>query len=205
MLDKFAEKNNFKLTEENGFDELGRPVRDLYYMNLCFNVNIRSIDKSSKCGCVAVHEDGAILSTGYNNPIRGADDKDVPQTRPEKYDWMEHSERNVIYNASRHGIELNNCTFYITGFPCIDCLRAMIQSGAKKIVYGPNVTVMMDDKDRIALYEKMLKGQTIVIKRFKYDNGLYSLNPFSEFVIDEKKKQGIAGCNFQWNVYPFTK
>ena len=121
MLDKFAEKNNFKLTEENGFDELGRPYFDLYYMNLCFGVNLRSIDKSSKCGCIATHQDGALLSSGYNNPIRGAEDKNTPDMRPSKYDHMEHSERNAIYNSARHGIELNNSIFYIlpdieTGF-----------------------------------------------------------------------------------------
>lgn len=199
MLDKYAEKMGFELTEENGFDKVKRvPCRDLYFMNLCFSINLRSIDKSTKCGCLISHDDGALLSSGYNSPIRGADDNNIPDKRPDKYDYMEHSERNAIYNAARHGIEIYNSIFYITGFPCIRCLRAMIQSGAKTIIYGPLQAAQLGN-DIFGRYSDILKKQVVVIKRFKYDEGLYFLNPIAKYMIDLKKEAGIPDITYQWN------
>ena len=198
MLDKLAKEKGFKLTEENGFDDLGRPCRDLYFMNLCFGVNLRSIDKSSKCGCMFVAEDGAMLTSGYNSPVRGSDDANIPDTRPDKYLFMEHSERNAIYNSAKHGIKLDGGTVYVTGFMCFDCLRGMIQVGTKRIVYGPLQVKMPEIRER-DLYKHLLAEQSIIIERFEYDDGLYFLNPMAKFMVDIKKEQGIEDVNFQWN------
>ena len=56
------------------------------------------------------------------------------QERPEKYYWMEHAERNAIYNATLNGISLKNCVMYTNGIPCMDCARAIIQSGIKEVI-----------------------------------------------------------------------
>jgi len=202
MIEQYAKEKGFELTGNNGFDSLLRPNIDLYYMNLCFGVNLRSLDKSSKCGCIACSEDGAFLTSGYNSPLRGSDDKNIPHTRPEKYDYMEHSERNAIYNAARHGTQIIGSTFYITGFPCIPCLRGMCQSGAKKIVYGPMQAAMLKD-DIFDRYADILKGQEVIINRFKYDKGLYFLNPMAKFIVDLKTKQGIKDINFEYEYCAF--
>ena len=52
---------------------------------------------------------------------------------------MEHAERNAIYNAARIGISLKKSIFYVTGPPCPDCLRGIIQVGATEIIYGDRV------------------------------------------------------------------
>lgn len=185
------------MIDEFGYDELGRLKKEIAFMEICFVLSKMSMDNSSKCGCLAVHEDGALLSGGYNNPIRGSDDKNVPiDVRPDKYYFMEHSERNAVYNASRHGIKLNGCIFYVTGFPCIDCLRAMLQAGAKKIIYGPNQTKMSLSME---IYAKVLKDQPVVIERFKYDNELYIQQPKVEEEIKRKLNEGIKDINFEWN------
>ena len=198
MFKEIAEKKGFILSKENGFDELQRPCKDLYFMNLCFNISFRSIDRSSKCACVVVHKDGAILSSGYNNPIRGSNDKNIPHTRPVKYSYMEHGERNAIYNSARHGINISDSVFYITGFPCVECLRGMIQSGAIKIIYGPYVAKMCES-DEFSLFEKILEKQPIIIERFKYDEGLFFLNPIAKIMVEKKKEQNIKDIDFEWN------
>lgn len=186
------------MINKDGYDELGRPCKDLNFMDLCFTINKRSIDSSSKHGCIVVHEDGTLLSAGYNNPIRGSNDSTVPMTRPDKYDYMEHSERNSIYNKCRHGgSPLIGSTFYITGFPCVDCLRAIIQVGAQMIIYGPLQSYDISD---FSLYEKILNKQTIKIKRFQYDESLFKENLFAKKLIDIKKEQGIHDVNFQFNI-----
>ena len=46
--------------------------------------------------------DNEIRSTGYNSFPKGLnDDLQERQERPEKYYWIEHAERNALYNAPR--------------------------------------------------------------------------------------------------------
>ncbi len=91
----------------------------------------RSKDQSSRVGCVIVDSLNRIVSVGYNGPPRGVNDDMVPQTRPEKYYWFEHAERNAIYQA-RGGVE--GCTLYVGCMPCADCARAIIQAGVRKVI-----------------------------------------------------------------------
>src|ERR1035437_2355954 len=99
---------------------------DQLFMTMCFIIAQKSKDESTKCGCVATTSDHIFLVGGFNGPPRGFPDEQAPQTRPAKYFYYEHSERNCIYSAARNGIVLKDATFYITGPPCSDCLRAMI-------------------------------------------------------------------------------
>lgn len=94
-----------------------------------------SKDPSTKVGAVIIGASNEVLSTGYNGQCRGADDG-VPERleRPEKYFHFEHAERNAIYNAARNGIKLEGSTIYCTLLPCMDCARAIVQSGIKKVV-----------------------------------------------------------------------
>jgi dCMP deaminase len=76
-----------------------------------------------------------IRSTGYNSLPRGIRD-DVPERleRPTKYLWMEHAERNAIYNAARCGTPLEGCTLYVEIMPCMDCARAIVQAGIREVI-----------------------------------------------------------------------
>jgi len=76
-----------------------------------------------------------IRTTGYNSLPRGIRD-DVPERleRPTKYLWMEHAERNAIYNAARCGTPLEGCTLYVDIMPCMDCGRALVQAGIREVV-----------------------------------------------------------------------
>jgi dCMP deaminase len=48
--------------------------------------------------------------------------------------WIEHSERNAIYNAARVGVSLKGCTLYTNGLPCAECARAVNQVGIDRII-----------------------------------------------------------------------
>ena len=97
-----------------------------------------SSDDSTKCGCVIVSSDNSILATGYNGLPRRAEYTPERIQRPLKYMWFEHSERNAIYNAARHGIALLGCRAYVTGPPCVDCARALVQAGINEVVIPAN-------------------------------------------------------------------
>lgn len=114
-----------------------------------------SKDPGTKCGAVIVGEDNEVLATGFNGFPRGvAETKPVVVEstndtwveewlnerwdRPEKYEWVEHAERNAVYNAARNGVRLAGSTMYLNYAVecCSDCARAIIQAGIRKVV-GP--------------------------------------------------------------------
>ena len=59
--------------------------------------------------------------------------------RPQKYDWVEHAERNAIYNAARMGTPMKGCRAYLNWepHPCLDCTKAFIQAGIIEVI-GPS-------------------------------------------------------------------
>ncbi len=108
---------------------------DQYFLTMAYLAAMRSKDQSTHCGSVIVDEMNNVVATGYNSFVRGIDD-DVParQERPGKYMWFEHGERNAVYSAAMRGCTLKGCKIYVTGVPCADCARAIIQSGIKEVI-----------------------------------------------------------------------
>jgi dCMP deaminase len=51
-----------------------------------------------------------------------------------RFVWMEHAERNAILEAARRGVATEAATLATTFFPCIDCARAIVQSGIAHLV-----------------------------------------------------------------------
>jgi dCMP deaminase len=119
-----------------------------YFLNIAEQVKLKSKDESTQIGAVIVGNDKEVLSTGYNSFPRGLDDSvKERQERPEKYFWMEHAERNAIYNAARIGVSLKNSTIYLTsGLPCMDCARGIVNSGIKTVYCKEVCTTKNRDK-----------------------------------------------------------
>lgn len=111
------------------------PSWDQYFMSLTYLTAMKSKDRSTKVGAVIVGPDNEVRSTGYNSPCRGIDDtrEDIHE-RPLKYSFFEHGERNAIYNAARIGVSCKGARIYVTWCPCVDCARAIIQSGITEVV-----------------------------------------------------------------------
>ena len=102
-------------------------------INLAKQKALNSPDPTTKVGCV--------IYTKNRETIHGCNDfpsgiKNLPERleRPAKYNWIEHAERNAIYNAVKNGISLDKSTMFLNWYPCIDCARAIIQSGISVLV-----------------------------------------------------------------------
>lgn len=110
--------------------------RKKYFELASFFANTFSKDTSTKVGAIFVAPNTLqILSTGYNGMPRGFDETlKARWERPAKYLYVEHAERNAIYNACRNGTSLDGSIVFVTMFPCSDCMRGLIQSGVKTIV-----------------------------------------------------------------------
>ena len=110
---------------------------DSRWMALAQLVATWSKDRGRKVGAVIVGPDNEVRSTGFNGIPRGVDD-DVEERHDaasgEKYLWVSHAERNAIYNAALLGVSTKGCTIYVPWYPCIECAKAIVQSGIGRIV-----------------------------------------------------------------------
>lgn len=105
------------------------------YLEMARSVAKNSKDEETQVGAILISENGSVVATGYNGFLRGAKDSILPKTRPHKHLFMQHAERNLLYNCLYEGISSKNSTVICTLSPCMDCLRALFQSGVKKVIY----------------------------------------------------------------------
>lgn len=114
-----------------------RRDKAIAYFNLAkYQADTFSKDPSTKVGCIVLAPDSLqILTMGYNGMPRGIDETRPERwERPTKYQYVEHAERNALYNACRHGTPLQGSIAVVTLFPCVDCCRGLIQSGIQTVV-----------------------------------------------------------------------
>lgn len=112
-----------------------RPSKIEMYMAMAEAAASRSHDAETKVGSILVKEStGAIVATGCNGFVRGTRDNSLPNTRPEKYEYIVHSEMNLIANCARHGISTEGCFVVCTLTPCKICMRLLWQSGISRVV-----------------------------------------------------------------------
>ena len=114
---------------------------DEFFMGLAFYVAMKSEDTSTHSGAVIVNDFNRAVSFGYNGLPTGVLNTQDKNTRPGKYLYYEHSERNAIYNAEK--IE-PGCRIYVNFFPCTDCARGIIQKRIKEVIYHPGFTAIGD-------------------------------------------------------------
>ena len=130
---------------------------DQYFLKIADVVSQRSPDPNTKHGCVLVDKNNRVLSTGYNGPIHGLPHELIEWERPQKYLWMIHAEDNAVTFSK---CDLTDSTAYITGRPCVPCLRRLIQAGAKRIVFGNReAKCISEDEKRVT--ELVVKNKNI--------------------------------------------
>lgn len=110
---------------------------DNYFMGVSKLSAMRSKDPSTQVGACIVNERKRVVGLGYNGMPYGCDDVAFPWGREgdfldTKYAYVVHAELNAILNATG---SLENCSIYVSLFPCNECAKAIIQAGIKEVVY----------------------------------------------------------------------
>lgn len=105
------------------------------WMVIAKEVSKQSHDSQTQHGTVLV-KNNRIIATGYNGFVSGAPDEELPNVRPDKYAHIIHSEINAIINAAKEGISVDGATLVCTGYPCLECTKALIQAGITKWILG---------------------------------------------------------------------
>jgi len=153
------------MNQENEF----RVSKDDYFMKIAEVVSERSTCIKRKVGAVLI-KDSHILSTGYNGSPSGFNHC-TPKTcirqnlksgeKPELCRGV-HAEINCIIQAAIHGTSiLGNTTLYTTHFPCMSCLKLIINAGIKRLVYKEGYNMENKIKEEL-LNESKLNVQQLL-------------------------------------------
>ncbi|QPM90146.1 deoxycytidylate deaminase [Pseudooceanicola algae] len=106
------------------------------FMQVCDLMASFSEDPQRQVGAVITGPGHVICATGWNGLPRGVSASDparFDRDSGEKFHWVEHAERNAIFNAARIGTPLAGTRLYTNVFPCADCARAIVQSGIAEV------------------------------------------------------------------------
>lgn len=113
-------------------------------MSIARAVGARATCDRGKSGAVIVRNK-RILSTGYvGAPVGLPHCDDDGHLIKEVYDKdgklhqhcvrTTHAEMNAIVQAARHGVSIEGGTVYCKMEPCLDCAKAIINAGLKRVV-----------------------------------------------------------------------
>src|SRR5690554_3779845 len=110
---------------------------DRYFMGVAMLSSKRSKDPHTQVGACIVNTKKRIIGIGYNGFPYGCDDDEYPWENNDsflesKYPYVVHAEANAILNAT---VSLDGSSIYVSLFPCHECVKLIIQSGIKEIVY----------------------------------------------------------------------
>lgn len=133
---------------------------DTYFMSVALLSSFRSKDKHTQNGACIVDFNNKIVGIGYNGLPRGIDDNDEDFWKDDdnsilesRHTYVVHAEKNSIYNSIAR--DLNNCSIYVTQFPCNVCAQAIIQVGIKKVIYLNKKTGKDEHLERNMAVENM--------------------------------------------------
>jgi dCMP deaminase len=141
---------------------------DTYFMGIAQLSSMRSKDPKTQVGACIVNKDHKIVGIGYNGFPRHISDDDFPWNDEgnfleTKYPYVVHAEANAILNATQ---QLNDCTLYVTLFPCNECTKLIIQSGIKELVYVSNKD---QGKDFQIASKTMLEKANVKLRQLNWD------------------------------------
>lgn len=112
---------------------------DETFMQMAYLIAQRSKDPVTQAGAVIVDDNNVMIGLGYNGWPRGIANDALPWERDKalalsdtKYAYVVHAEENAVYNTS---LLPRGCRIYCTLYPCGECVKTLIQTGIKEVIY----------------------------------------------------------------------
>ena len=109
-------------------------VSPVQLMAKSYQLAATSVDPSTQNAALIVNRSGDIIASGINHPVAGVQPRDWQQFREDKLRLFQHAERSAIFQAAREGKPLEGQIMICSWAACIDCAKAIIESGLKVLV-----------------------------------------------------------------------
>lgn len=141
---------------------------DRRFVTLAREIAKWSKDPSSKVGCV-ITDDREIVATGYNGFAANVNDSPARYTdRDVKYKLIVHADMNAILQAAKRGTSVRNCTMYLTGPPCNECVKGIIQAGIDRVVW-PEDNPFENDEATKARWASSIAAANLMLTEAKVE------------------------------------
>lgn len=145
------------------------------HLTSAYTVALKSPDLSTQNGAIIVGAGKRVIGSGCNTFPHGV--KLLPErltTRPDKYLYVEHAERNAIYDCVANGQSTDSAVMFCGWFACADCARGIIQSSIRLVVGHKK---MFDDtpdrwKESISIAFQMFEEAGVETELIEHDFGL---------------------------------
>ena len=134
-----------------------RPSWDEYFKEIVQVTAKRSPCDRLQVGCLLV-KDNRMVSQGYNGFLPGCKHQSIMRDGHEQA--TVHAEQNAISDCAKRGVSCEDCTAYITHYPCIICCRILLAAGIKNIKYINNY----NNDELVAHFTEMMNVSTVQLK-----------------------------------------
>lgn len=105
---------------------------DEHWLRVADVTSMLSKDPKTKVGSAIVTPDNRQCSIGYNGFAKGIKETEEKWQRPNKYEYVIHSEINNLMNCP---FDTRRCSIYLTISPCHRCISSLINAGIIKVVF----------------------------------------------------------------------
>ena len=107
----------------------------LFWLKQAYFIATLGPDPSTQNAALLINDHvSCCMLFAVNDFPAGIDYSDERLTSPLKYNYVEHAERNVIYEAAYQGVSTYDLTMVCPWAACPDCARAIIISGIRELV-----------------------------------------------------------------------
>ncbi len=144
---------------------------DTYFMGIAEAVRERSGCCRRHFGCVIVGRNNGLISAGFNGTPAGVtncdeggcercNSDDVEKGYGYDLCLCEHAERNAIYYSEK--ANLSSAKLYITGRPCMECMRAIVSKRISMVMYSEDGFLYAPRWE--AQYQRLVKQGKVTLR-----------------------------------------
>lgn len=110
---------------------------DYYFMRIAILASSLGSCDRAHVGCVLTREN-RLIATGFNGSVSGTEHCDeIGHLMVEGHCVRTiHAEMNAVLQCAIYGPSCQGATAYVTHFPCLHCMKALLQAGITKIFYN---------------------------------------------------------------------
>lgn len=143
-------------------NQLQRPSWDEYFTEILEAVRKRSTCLRAQHSALVVR-DNRIISEGYNGSVAGQPHcTDVGCLIVDNHcKRTTHAESNAILYAAKNGVALHYSTLYVTGMPCLDCVKDIESVGIYDIRIADIEKYTNYQPEEQKAWEEITKGMEV--------------------------------------------
>lgn len=167
-----------------------------YFMAQSHLLSLRSTCTRLMVGATIVR-DKRIIAGGYNGSISGGShcSEDGCYLVDDHCVRTIHAEVNAIMQCAKFGVATEGSEMYVTHFPCLNCCKAIIQAGVKKMYYAADYKNHPFAGE--LFYEAGVAVEQVELEEMILDTNNKEKLAFTAELLSKLEEKGVAEADLQ--------